>query len=261
MRRGVDTTATPPDLSVVVPAYNEAKRIEGSLQTAVLYLQEHHPSFEIIVVDDGSTDDTVDRLRCLCASDSRIRLLRLSPNQGKGAAVKRGMLQARAERVLFMDADLATPMSELEKLMAALDRGADVAIGSRGTPESQVRRSQGIWRENMGKTFNLIVQALVLPGIWDTQCGFKLFTQKASKLIFEQMTTKRFAFDVEVVCLAQALNFRLEEVPIQWYHQPESKVSITRDSLHSLIDVATLRMRFGRFRKFKTTAVKRDCHE
>ena len=173
-----------------------------------------------------------------------MKLLSLPTNQGKGAAVRRGVLASVGDQVLYMDADLATPMAELEKLRAAIDDGADVAFGSRGLPSSNLRRTQGKIRESMGRTFNVIVQRTVLHGASDTQCGFKLLTARAAKAIFQELSVSRFAFDVEVLLLAHELGFRLKEVPIEWYHDPQSSVSPVFDAARMLVDV--IRLRVGR---------------
>lgn len=235
-----------PDLSIVIPAYNEERRIVSTLEHAREFLDAANMGFEIIVVDDGSRDNTCDRVETIARNDARISLVRQPVNLGKGAAVRRGMSLVQGRLALFMDADLATPMSELPKLLAAIETGAAVAIGSRGTPESQVRQSQGIVRENMGKTFNRIVQAIAIHGIQDTQCGFKLFTDTARREIFRRASVDRFAFDVELLLIAHDLGLRIAEVPIAWHHVPDSRVSPVRDATRMLFDVLLLRARMRR---------------
>jgi dolichyl-phosphate beta-glucosyltransferase len=227
-------------LSIVIPAYNEEQRIIRTLDAAVEHLAPRS-DWEILVVDDGSRDGTIQVVRAFAEKNPRVRLLELGNNRGKGAAVRAGMLQAKHLRVLFMDADLATPMNQLELLEAELERGADVAIGSRGAPESQVRRSQGFFRENLGKTFNLIVRAVAVGGIYDTQCGFKLLTREATQKIFSQSVVDRFAFDVEMLLIAREEGLRIAEVPVAWFHVPNSRVSPVRDGLQMLFDVARIR--------------------
>jgi dolichyl-phosphate beta-glucosyltransferase len=236
------------ELTVVVPAYNEEQRIDRTLRSAIDYLARRHPRFELIVVDDGSTDETLQRCARYAAEDPRVRVIALGTNQGKGAAVRTGMLQARGARALFMDADLSTPMHELERLSAAADRGVDVVFASRGLPNSHVRRSQGKIRENMGRTFNAIVQSVVLSGIHDTQCGFKLFSAHAARELFSRARVDRFAFDVELLLLARQLGLRLEEVGVDWFHDPQSRVSPFTDAARMLVDVVALRARLGRRR-------------
>lgn len=189
-------------LSIVVPAYNEDARISLTIIKTCEYLDARGESYELIVVDDGSSDQTANTVAALTERWPRLSLIRLSHNQGKGAAVRAGMLAAKGRHRLFMDADLATPIRELDKLMSHAARGCDVVIGSRGLPSSDIRTRQPRVREFMGKTFNRIVRRLVMDGIMDTQCGFKLFTADAAQQLFAQQTTDGFAFDVEVLMLA-----------------------------------------------------------
>jgi dolichyl-phosphate beta-glucosyltransferase len=198
--------------------------------------------FELIVVDDGSRDRTIEVATAAAEGDPRVRVLAQPRNRGKGAAVRAGMLAASGDRVLFSDADLATPIEELAKLEARLDRGADIAIASRALPESDVRTRQHPGREMMGRTFNVIVRALVLGGIKDTQCGFKLFTRAAAQDVFGRATLDGFAFDVEVLLLARG-RWRIDEVPVVWHHVEESKVSPGTDAARMFVDVVRLRMR------------------
>lgn len=230
-----------PSLSIIVPAYNEEQRIGRTLDAAVEYLAGRG-DWEIIVVDDGSRDRTAAVVREHASREPRIRVVELGVNRGKGAAVRTGMLQARSELILFMDADLATPMNQLILLEKAIEQGADVAIGSRGSPDSHVRRSQGFLRENMGKTFNLLVRAVAIGGIYDTQCGFKLMTRKARDIIFPQTIVDRFAFDVELLLVARDEGLRIKEVPIEWFHVPNSRVSPFVDASQMLFDIIRIRL-------------------
>jgi dolichyl-phosphate beta-glucosyltransferase len=232
-------------LSVVIPAFDEEGRIERTLQGAMDYLARRHPSFELLVVDDGSRDRTRELARRFEIEDTRVRVVSLPENLGKGAAVRHGVMASRGDRVLVMDADLATPMDELEKLSAALDRGADVAIGSRGMPGSELRRSQGKIRETMGKTFNAIVQRVVLSGIRDTQCGFKLWRGDVARSVFGEASVDRYAFDVETLLVALDRGLRVDEVAVAWAHDPDSKVSPVGDAAQMLVDVVRLRLKRG----------------
>lgn len=234
------------ELSVVVPAFDEEGRIERTLRGAIDYLARRHPSFELVVVDDGSGDRTRELALRFETEDARVRVLSLDRNRGKGAAVRAGVLATGGARVLVMDADLATPMDELAKLTAALDGGADVAIGSRGMPGSELRRTQGKIRETMGKTFNAIVQRVALGGIRDTQCGFKLWRGDAAREVFAESTVDRFAFDVEALLRALDRGYRIAEVAVAWSHDPDSKVSPIGDAAQMLVDVVRLRARRGR---------------
>ena len=231
------------DLSIVIPAYNEEARIEKSLSEVGRYLDETGRSAEVLVVDDGSTDRTPEIVDRVAGSDPRIELIRLPQNRGKGAAVRTGVLAAASERILVSDADLSTPLEELEKLEARLDAGYDVAIGSRGLAESDIRKRQPFYRETMGKTFNRIVRVILLKGFEDTQCGFKLFPRAVARDLFGHQRIDGFAFDVEILLLASDRGLRIAEVPVLWRHAPNSKVSALGDSSRMLADVLRLRLR------------------
>ena len=231
------------ELSVIVPAYNEEARLPITLARTSEYLALHHPGSEILVVDDGSTDDTAGIVRDVAARDARVRLISLERNRGKGAAVRTGMLAARGDHALFMDADMSTPIEEIEKLYFYARRGNDVVIGSRGLADSDIRTRQPLFRESMGRVFNLLVRALLFGGFRDTQCGFKLFTRRAARDIFGRQTLDGFAFDVEVLLLARDAGLGVKEVPIVWYHSPHSKVSPFGDARRMFLDLLRLRMR------------------
>jgi dolichyl-phosphate beta-glucosyltransferase len=232
-----------PRLSVVIPAYNEEGRIVLTVSRILDYLAAHGGSAEVLVVDDGSTDQTAQIAEELAAQHPMLHVLRQPRNIGKGAAVRRGVLESGGERVLFMDADLATPIEEVERLRIYLDQGYDVVIGSRGLAESDIRIRQPAFRELMGRTFNLMVRSLLLGGFRDTQCGFKLFTREAAQDLFERQTLDGFAFDVEILLLAKDLGYRVREVPVVWFHAPNSKVSPFTDASRMLADLIQLRAR------------------
>lgn len=242
-----------PHLSVVIPAYCEADRLPVSLPAIRAYLEAQPHSWEILVVDDGSTDDTsAVAKRLLEGSDHQV--LRNEPNAGKGASIRRGMLASRGAHVLFSDADLSTPIEELDKFWPLLAQGADVVIGSRALPDSDLLVRQVWYRELMGRTFNVMVQALLLRGIHDTQCGFKLFTRRAVDFIFPLQTMSGFAFDVEVLALAREGGFAIAEVPVRWLNSPASKVSAVKDSARMFCDVLRLRRRLRQLRRAGTFA-------
>jgi dolichyl-phosphate beta-glucosyltransferase len=230
----------PPSLSVVIPAYNEEHRLGPTVTRIREHLAARGGDCEVIVVDDGSTDRTA-----AIARASGARLIEQDRNRGKGAAVRAGVLAARRDRVLFSDADLATPIEELAKLEAALDGGADVAIASRAMPDSDIRTRQHPIRELMGRTFNVMVRTLLLGGIRDTQCGFKLFRRDVGHDLFGRATVDGFAFDVEVLWLARG-HYRVVEVPVVWHHVEESKVSPGTDAIRMFADVVRLRLRHRR---------------
>ena len=234
---------THPHLSIIVPAYNEEKRLGATLKRMLAYFDTQGYPFEILVVDDGSTDATVEVASKVAALRPQVRLLAYQPNHGKGYAVRYGMLRAQGERVLFSDADLATPIEEVEKLIARLDEGCDIAIGSRDVAGSQLIKRQSILREMGGRAFNKLVQLIAVPGIHDTQCGFKLFTQAAAQTVFSRCRIDHFAFDVEALYLAvRIFDLRVAEVPVRWMHQEGSKVRFLRDGWRMLKTLFRIRM-------------------
>jgi dolichyl-phosphate beta-glucosyltransferase len=236
---------TSPALSIVVPAFNEEDRLGPTLARIVEWCRAERPSFEVIVVDDGSRDRTVEVAGAAAGRAPEISLLELGVNRGKGAAVRAGVLAAGGERILFCDADLATPIEELGKLDAALDGGADLAIASRGLPDSDIQVRQHPARELMGRTFNAVVRLAVLGGLRDTQCGFKLFRREVARDLFGRATVDGFAFDVELLWLARG-RYRVAEVPVVWRHVEESKVSPGSDAARMLVDLARIRWRHRR---------------
>ncbi len=229
------TMMPPPHLSVVVPAYNEHARIGAALSRIVAYLGETRPGdYEVLVVDDGSDDGTADLVAALFPNNARLRVLRYTPNRGKGHAVRYGMLRATGRFLLFCDADLATPIEEVETLFARLDEAHAIAIGSRDTPGANLTRRQSPLREMGGKLFNRCVQALAVPGIRDTQCGFKLFTREAARDVLSRCRVDNFSFDVEILYLARQRGHGIAEVPVRWAHQEGSKVRFLRDGWRML---------------------------
>ncbi|HLV78806.1 MAG TPA: dolichyl-phosphate beta-glucosyltransferase [Chthonomonadaceae bacterium] len=225
------TAATDPTLSIVVPAYNEETRLGATLDRMLAYFDAQGYPYEILVVDDGSTDGTAGVVEKVAAERPQVRLLSYSPNRGKGYAVRYGMLRAQGQRILFSDADLATPIEEVEALAAQLDAGYDIAIGSRDVPGSRLLKRQSLLREMGGRLFNKMVQLMAVPGIHDTQCGFKLFTQEAARAVFSRCQVDHFAFDVEALYVAlRPCGYRVAEVPVRWAHQEGSKVRFLRDA-------------------------------
>jgi dolichyl-phosphate beta-glucosyltransferase len=233
------------ELAVVVPAYNEEARLGPTVETIVKYLDGRGLDWQLIVSDDGSTDRTIAVAEAAAAGNPRVRVISLGKNRGKGAAVRAGMLAARARHVLFSDADLATPIEEVTKLEAAIAGGAEIAIGSRAVAGADIRVRQHPARELMGRTFNALVRTLVMGGIKDTQCGFKLFTAEATRDLFGRASIDGFAFDVEVLWLARG-RYRIAEVPVVWRHVGDSKVSPGIDAARMLADIIKLRMRHRR---------------
>jgi dolichyl-phosphate beta-glucosyltransferase len=231
------------DLSMVIPAYNEARRLPPTLARLRDYLDAVPDSYEVLVVDDGSDDDTVAVAQAVAQEWPQLEVLTLTPNQGKGAAVREGMLHARGALRAFSDADLSTPIEELPRLRSHLGGACHVAIASRDAPGSDIQVHQPRWREFMGRTYNRILRLLVLPGIRDTQCGFKLFTSEAAEACFAPLETFRFGFDAEVLVRAHRRGFEIAEVPVRWRHVEESRVGGIGDALRMLYDLVLLRFR------------------
>ncbi len=232
----------PTHLTVVIPCYNEEARLGASLDALLAFLSERGDPFEIVIVDDGSTDRTADCART--RSDPRLRIIVLPRNRGKGAAVKAGVMAAQGDRILMMDADLSTPLEELEKLSRALDAGADVAIGSRALERSLVTRPQGLFRDRIGRAFNGVVRTLLVPGIRDSQCGFKLFLAPVAKSIFRNVRCRGWAFDVEVLLVAKRMGFVVREIPVHWENDTASHVRVVRDAPATLASLLAMRLRW-----------------
>ncbi len=235
-----------PQISIIIPAYNEATRLPTTLLLLLAYLDKEGFSYEIVVVDDGSSDNTVELASGFVALKPEVKLIRLPTNQGKGAAVKAGVLQALGERILFYDADGATPIAELPRLIKAMEAGADVAIGSRAIASSDTKVKTYLHRMVMGRIFSAIVRILILPGIADTQCGFKMFSRPVARYLFPRQTALGWSFDVELLFLARQAGCRIAEIPINWCNVPGSKVNLMRDSLKMLIDVIRFRVNYLR---------------
>jgi dolichyl-phosphate beta-glucosyltransferase len=225
-------------LSVVIPAYNEAARLPATLAAIKRFLDGASLSHEILVVDDGSSDDT--SARAQAALPGGVRVLRNETNRGKGFSVRRGMQEATGARRLMSDADLSTPIQELPRLMQKLDEGFDVAIASRALPGAQVVVHQPYFRENVGRLFNLMAQALLLPGLQDTQCGFKLWSGAAAREGFARARIDGFSFDVEVLYLARRRGRRIAEVPVTWRNDAASRVTLLRGSA-AFLDLLRIR--------------------
>ena len=230
-----------PDLSIVIPAYNEQGRLESTLRAYLAYCRPRR-TVEVIVVDDGSTDDTTPLVERLGAELPELRLIRLAQNQGKGYAVRSGIVNARGRRILFADADGATPIEELARLESALDEGADVAIGSRALPAAGVEVRARLHRRVIGRAFHLLVQFTGVHEIADTQCGFKLFHGAVAHALFSRMRTTGFSFDVEVLMMARLFGFRIAEIPVNWVHQPGSRVNLLTDSARMAADLVRIRL-------------------
>jgi dolichyl-phosphate beta-glucosyltransferase len=236
-------TSVNESLSIIIPAYNEAVRLPGTLERIITWIDACGIRAEIIVSDDGSTDETVAVVGRWRDKDPRIMVLSSERNRGKGAAVRRGVEAATSEWILFSDADLSTPIEEFELLAEKVEAGYDIAIGSRDVGGSRIEEHQPWYREAMGRTFNRIVQVVAIAGIKDTQCGFKLFSAAAAKRSFSHMTIEGFAFDVEVLFIARRLGYRIAEVGIRWINDDRSTVHPVRDAISMFVDVVRIRFR------------------
>jgi len=231
-------------VSFVIPAFNEAARIQTSLQRVSEYLKSVPYDAEIIVVDDGSTDETVDIVKRL--NIPALRLLRSGVNHGKGYSVRKGVLSATGDFVLFTDADLSAPIEELEKPLAvALSENADAVVGSRGLDMTFIEKHQPTMRESGGRLFNVMVRLMLGLKIYDTQCGFKLFRRTTVQPAFEKLTTERFGFDPELLFIMSQQGLKIREVPVHWSHVEGSKVHFLRDGVRMFADL--LRIRWNSF--------------
>ncbi|MBV9009582.1 MAG: glycosyltransferase family 2 protein [Verrucomicrobia bacterium] len=237
-----------PAISVVVPAFNEAARIGDTLRATIGYLCARSAGSELIVVNDGSTDGTGEVVRKVLAEHAMLtaRLLEHSPNRGKGAAVRQGLLAATKPIAAFFDADLSTPIDELPKIIEPIARGeADVAFGSRALDRKLIGNRQPWRREQGGRVFNLLVRVATGLPFWDTQCGFKAFRMQACRNVIAAARVNGFGFDVELLFLAERAGLRLRELPVRWNHYEGSKVDFARDSLRMLREVIALRSHFN----------------
>ncbi len=235
--------ASPPDLSIIVPAYNEERRLPPTLIEIIDVLDAQKCRYEILVVDDGSRDGTAAMVQKFERIRPNVRLIKLPKNEGKGSAVRMGMLNARGARLLFTDADGSSPMEEAMRLSQALDSGADIAIGSRAKRSDGTQIAARWHRVLIGRVFNGLVNILLLPHIADTQCGFKMFTAKAAQFLFSRQTANGFSFDVEILHIAHRAGMTISEVPINWHHVPGSKVNLLIDPLRMLRDIVIFALR------------------
>ncbi len=235
------------DVSIVIPAYNESRRIASSLRQIEEHFQRREASYEIVVVDDGSTDETAAVVRAAQAENQTVRLLSNNGRQGKGFSVRHGVQEAAGDIVLFTDADLSAPIAEAEQLLAPIRSGAfDVTIGSRGLDRSLIGVHQPWLREQSGRFFNFFVRGILGLRFSDTQCGFKAFRRRPMLAVFERMRVLGFGFDPEMLYVASLHGLRIGEIPVRWSHAPGSKVSFARDPFSMFLDL--LRIRWNHFR-------------
>jgi len=230
-------------LSLVIPAYNEAGRIGGTVAQVCAYLDRQRYDWEVIVVIDGGPKAAADEARAAAGGRSNVRVLENDTNRGKGYSVRRGFEAARGDRLVFIDADLSLPVEGLEGMMARFDAGADVVIASRTAPGSRVEGAPPAGRDVMSKLFNLAVQAMAVPGIADTQCGFKGFTARAARTIFGAARSDRFGFDVEALFLARKHGLRIDELPVIVRYHGGSSVNRVSDGVRMFADILAIRRR------------------
>jgi dolichyl-phosphate beta-glucosyltransferase len=244
----------PPELSIIIPAYNEERRLPASLERIAEYIRQSGRVTEVLIVDDGSSDRTAAVAQSFQSSIPGLRVIPNGRNRGKGYSVRHGMIEAHGEIVLFSDADLSAPIEEADKLIAALKTN-DVAIGSRALDRSLISVHESPLREFAGIIFNKIVRIVLRLPFVDTQCGFKAFRRERSRIIFQQQRIERFGFDPELLYLARHHGLKSVEIPVRWAHSPATKVNMLRDSVQMFLDVFTIRWNalLGRYARTRAT--------
>lgn len=240
-------TDNPVYLSIVIPVFNEAGSIGETLRRIEQFLKLKSWNWEIIVSDDGSTDETADVVRKIITTrgDSRVKCVACKTNKGKGAAVRAGVLAAKGAYILMTDADLSAPVKEVDRLLAAFEDGFDIALGSRAVRDPACDVQQSFKRRLAGRVFNFLVKAIVLKGIGDTQCGFKCFKGAIAHDLFARQKIDGFSFDVEILCLAQKKGFRIKEVAVMWKEGRTSRIRLVRDSVKMVKELFLLRSLHG----------------
>jgi glycosyltransferase involved in cell wall biosynthesis len=240
-RESLTTGMAHPYLSIVIPAYNESARIENALERVMSCVAERGWDAEVLVVDDGSKDDTAAIVQRWMADHPRLHLVQNPGNKGKGYSVRNGLLQAAGEVVMFTDADLSAPMEEAERLIAAIAGGADVAIGSRWMDRTRQTIHQPLYRQFFGRCFNWITRTVMGLPFKDTQCGFKAFKRSTAQVIFRLQTIERWGFDPEILFIARKLRYVIREVPVTWGHDERSRMSYLKDGMKMLQDMSRIR--------------------
>ncbi len=228
-------------LSVVIPAYNESRRLPATLAAISGYLEATDLDVEVIVVDDGSTDGTAEAVRAMPGKGMPPKLTRFEANRGKGAAVREGLLAATGDYVLFMDADNSTRINEVEKLLQVAQRGTPVVIGSRHLDGDSIKIKQPWYRVGVSRLGNRLIQLVILPGVRDTQCGFKLLDGRAAHDIARLLTLERWSFDMELLVVAKQLGLEIREVPVNWYDTPGTRLRPIKASFQTLLDLLRIK--------------------
>lgn len=230
-----------PNYTIVIPAYNESARLGKTLNRVLTYIHERGLDAEVIVVNDGSTDNTTEIVLSFAAKDTAVRLVENPGNHGKGYSVRNGMLHARGDVVLFTDADLSSPIEEAPKLFEALDAGADIAIGSRWLRSETQTQRQPLYRQIFGRVFNFLLRTTLGLQFKDTQCGFKAFKQPAVQAIFPLQKIERWGFDPEVLFLARKFGFKVQEVPVLWGHSGGTRINPLVDGSRMFLEMLHIR--------------------
>jgi dolichyl-phosphate beta-glucosyltransferase len=240
-----------PQYSIVIPAYNEAARITKALESVVGCVRQRGWDVEIVVVDDGSRDETADIVRNFAAKAPEVRLLQNPSNRGKGYSVRNGVLHSFGDIVMFTDADLSAPIEEADGLFAAIAKGADIAIGSRWLERTRQTIRQPLYRQFFGRCFNAVTRFVMALPYADTQCGFKAFTRSAAQTVFQLQTIERWGFDPEILFIAIKRGYRIVEVPVSWAHDERTRISYLKDGMRMLQDIAIVRWNalLGRYSK------------
>ena len=257
-RRWTQRHVSSPILSIVIPAYNEGARIENALERVLSCVADRHWDAEVLVVDDGSSDNTADIVHTWMLTHPNLHLIYNDGNRGKGYSVRNGLLQATGQVVMFTDADLSSPIEEAERLFEALDAGADVAIGSRWLDKQRQTIHQPLYRRFFGRCFNWVTRKVMGLPYKDTQCGFKAFKRDAAQVIFRLQTIERWGFDPEILFIARRLGYKVVEVPVTWGHDERSRISYLKDGMKMLEEMAQIRRNSLRGRYDEAIAAMKD---
>ena len=240
-----------PQYSIVIPAYNESRRLPATLEAVLGSIRANGWDAEVIVVNDGSTDSTAQIVKDFALQAPELRLLENPGNHGKGYSVRNGMLHAQGDVVLFTDSDLSSPIEEAHSLFEAIAAGADIAIGSRWLERDRQTQRQPLYRQFFGRCFNLVTRAIMRLPFADTQCGFKAFTREAAQTVFQLQTIERWGFDPEILFIALKRGYRVVEVPVAWAHDERTRMSYLKDGFKMLQELALIRWNAltGRYRR------------